>query len=210
MIKNQRALLGGTFLAALTLTGAGPYTAAPQAIAPSSAERAHKLELKGVPNFGRVAPTLYRGGQPSPASFAELQKLGIDIVVNFREGGEIERERRQAQALGLRFVSIPWSGLRTPTNQQLAEFLELLRANPEKKVFVHCQHGSDRTGVMVAAYRIAVQHWTSAQAIQEMKAFRYHAFWLPHLKRYVENLPQLLAADPNLRALQPAPAETPP
>jgi protein tyrosine/serine phosphatase len=166
---------------------------------------------RGVPNFGQVSPFLFRGGQPGEESFQGLKKLGVEIVVNFRDERDlIESERRQVEALGLRYVSIPWSSWHRPNDQRVIEFLELVRANPQKKILVHCHHGADRTGVMVAAYRIAVERWTPPQAIAEMDAYHFHSFWLHHLKSYVQDFPELLAADPNFRALRPpAQASTP-
>ncbi len=198
-------------LATLALLAAIPLGAssslAPQQAAPAAvpAAQARKGELAGVPNFGRVTATLYRGGQPSAEGFQELKKLGIEIVVNFRnEHDEIAGERREVAALGLRYVSIPWSSWHRPDDRQVAEFLLLLRANVDKKVFVHCHHGADRTGVMVAAFRIAFEHWTPAQALAEMGEFHFHRFWYPHLKSYVEELPQELLANPQFHGLQPA------
>ena len=190
------------FIAALLL-GANPGLATQQA-APA-AEQAQKIGLAGVPNFGRVTPTLYRGGQPTDEGFQELKKLGIAIVVNFRnERDKIEAERREAEGLGLRYSSIPWSSWHRPDDTQVAEFLQLVRANPDKKIFVHCHHGADRTGVMVAAFRIAFEHWTPSQALAEMSEFHFHRFWYPHLKSYVEEFPQELLGNPQLRGLRPA------
>ncbi len=178
---------------------------------PSGPGQAQKLELKGVPNFGRVTPNLYRGAQPKPEGYAELKKLGIEIVVNFRKRSDgTEAERRIVESLGLRYVSIPWSAWGQPENKQVAEFLELLRANPEKKIFVHCRAGADRTGVIVAAYRIAVQNWRPSQALAEMKAYHLHSFWHPQLKRYIEDFPKLLATDAGFRTLCPAAHTSPP
>ena len=166
---------------------------------------AEKITVRGVPNFGRVSETLYRGGQPTPEGFAELKKLGIEIVVNFRDERKlVEAERQQVEALGMHYANIPWSSARNPKSPQVAEFLELLRANPQKKIFAHCHLGADRTGVMVAAYRIAAEKWTPPQALEEMNVFHFHGFWLPHLKRWVVGFPRQLAADANFRALRPA------
>jgi len=152
-----------------------------------------------------------RPGEPTDTGFQELRKLGVEIVVNFRnERGEIEAERRTVERLGLRYVSIPWGASHNPTSQQVADFLEVLQANPESKIFVHCHRGADRTGTMVAAYRIAEQHWAPPQAIQEMRAYHYHHFWWPNLQRYVEDFPRLLATDPKLRAFAPATHATAP
>jgi protein tyrosine/serine phosphatase len=191
------ALLAVVALSAATLRYAERFPAQNASLAP-----------RGVANFGQVSQQLYRGAQPTPQGFAELKKLGVEIVVNLRdEPDQIAAERQTVEPLGLRYVSIPWNSWHQPSSQQVAEFLALLQANPRKKIFVHCHHGADRTGVMVAAYRIADEHWTPAQAIQEMDAFHFHGFWLRHLKRYVQDFPRQLAADPSLRALRPA-AET--
>jgi protein tyrosine/serine phosphatase len=175
--------------------------AAQQGGATISAPQPRKISFDGVPNQGLVSPVLYRGGQPEQRAYAELKSFGIETVVNFRDDlGEIEKERKAVEALGMRFVSIPWSPRQEPTSQQVAEFLELLRSHPEQKVFVHCRYGSDRTGVMVAAYRISVDHWTPENALDEMNAYHYHHFFYPHLKSYVKGLPIQFAEDPRLRA----------
>ena len=161
---------------------------------------ADHIPLSGVGNFGRVAENLSRGAQPSAEGFAELKKLGFGIVVNFRdEPSEQTKEQRIAEALGMRYVGIGWNARKEPTDAQVAEFLNLIRANPQAKIFVHCHWGADRTGVMVATYRIAEEHWTAEQAVAEMKAFHLH-FWLPHLKHYVADFPRRLETSTELHA----------
>ena len=209
--KLARVCVGVAWLAALLQLAPASALLAQNA-APAGADRisvssAQKLELPGVGNFGRVTPTLYRGGQPKAQGFQELRKHGVEIVVNFRdERGKIESERRIVEAQGMRSVSIAFPTSDDPTQEQVAEFLQLLRANPQKKIFVHCHLGADRTGAMVAVYRMAAENWTPQQALQEMHTFHYHHFWWPHFQRYVEGFPALLAADPKLRAVFATPA----
>lgn len=161
----------------------------------------------GVSNFGEVTGTLYRGGQPSPAGFAALKKLGVGIIVNFRnEPREISTEKREVESLGMKYVGIPWSGRATPSDAQIVEFLDLVRNNPNVKVFVHCRRGADRTGTMIAAYRIVVQHEPVPEAVSEMHSFHYAHFWLPQLQRYVVSLPSLLHDDPTFSAYVIPPA----
>ena len=148
---------------------------------------------EGVPNFAQVTGTLYRGAQPTTVGFKALQVMGMGIVVNFRnEPREISTEKSEVESLGMKYVGIPWSGREKPSNVQVVQFLDLIRANPQVKIFVHCQRGADRTGTMIAAYRIAVQHEPVKDAVSEMHAFHYDHFWLPHLERYVVSLPDLL------------------
>ncbi len=160
----------------------------------------------GLPHFGTVSNQLYRGAQPETAGFAELKKIGIDIVVNLRhETTEIARERTLVEAQSMRYVSIPWRGKNDPNTEQVAQFLSVLRDNPDRKVFVHCQRGAERTGVMVACYRLSHEQWTAEQAVAEMKAFRFRAGRFAHLERFVREFPASLLRDPFLKGLaQPA------
>lgn len=156
-----------------------------------AAKAAKKLRAGGLPNFGQVTENLYRGGQPTSAGLEKLKELGIDIIVNFRdEPQKIDGERQSVERLGMRYVSIPWRGKDDPKDLQVTEFLRLLRENPGKRVFVHCQRGSERTGVMVAAFRISEQGWTPTPALQEMETFGFRGLWFRHLKKYVKELPK--------------------
>ena len=167
-------------------------------IAPIGA-RATSLTIQGVSNAGNVNGTLYRGAQPHDSSYADLQKLGMNIVVDLRgESGEVSAEKKAVESLGMKFVSLPWNGSGLPSHDEILTFFTLLRDNPDKKIFLHCAQGADRTGVMVALYRIAVDHWTPEQAIAEMHEFHYHSFMLPHLAKYVKAFPTTLAADASL------------
>ncbi len=151
---------------------------------------------RGLPNFGSVTGALFRGGQPTQAGLKALQAMGIKTIVNFRdEPAEAAAEKTQVESLGIRYVGIPWKGRHGPTNAQVIQFLDLLRANGQAKIFVHCKRGSDRTGLMVAAYRVAVEHKPVAEAMAEMRRFHYDWLWLPNLQRYIRSLPQLTQKD---------------
>jgi len=162
-------------------------------IAPPAAQ---KLDIPGVPNAGRVNEFLYRGAQPNATGLSELRKLGVSLVINLETRGESRNEREEVAALGMRYVDIPLSGWHPPQPDSVVKFLELLRANPTQKIFVHCRYGSDRTSVMMAVYRISQQGWTPDQALAEMHAFHFHLFWHPSMAKYVAQFPQLFATDP--------------
>ena len=196
----------GALVTTLTLLMWTPATAqnpAPPAPAPRSNASAVQIgkpgQYPGLPRFGVVSTQLYRGGQPENRGFAELKGLGIDLVVNLRnEPDEIRRERALVEGQGLRYASIPWRGKENPKLEQVAEFLDLLRANVGKKVFVHCERGSERTGVMVAVYRMSAERWSPDQALAEMAAFGFRRFGFGHLRQFVREFPALLTRDPLL------------
>lgn len=165
---------------------------------------ARKLTLKGVGNFGEVTPTLYRGAQPSNEGFRNLAQMGIAIVVDLR--GSRDGERREVTQLGMQYVPIPWHCFH-PRDEVFAQFFTLLRENPGKKVFVHCNTGDDRTGMEVAAYRIAEQGWTAAEARAEMEAYGFN--WLhrticPRLASYEEKFPREFKTSSAFRSLRPS------
>ena len=164
----------------------------------------------GISNFASVTDTLYRGAQPSTLGFVTLQHMGVGIIVNFRdEHGEMASEKREVESLGMKYVGIPWSGADEPSDAQIVQFLDLVRANPQTKIFVHCKRGADRTGTMIAAYRIVVQHESVSQAVAEMNQYHYSHFWLPQLQSYVISLPVRLQSDAAFSAYAPVPAMNP-
>jgi protein tyrosine/serine phosphatase len=66
-----------------------------------------------------------------------------------------------------------------PETDQVLEFIKIIKNPDNQPVFVHCQHGSDRTGLMCAMYRILVQDWTKDEAIMEMVlgGYGFHPLW---------------------------------
>jgi tyrosine-protein phosphatase SIW14 len=195
-------------LLVVTFGAAWPPTVAQTPAQPAQTERpyssqsavrttARRMQRPGLPRLGMITSYLFRGGQPEDRGFAELQALGVDLVVNLRnEADEIVRERALVEAQGMRYVSIPWRGKENPKPEQVVEFLDLLRANVDKIVFVHCERGSERTGVMIACYRMSSEGWTAEQALTEMEAFGFRRFGFGHLKRFVREFPSLMSREP--------------
>src|SRR5260370_34226291 len=167
------------------LAQVNPSAAQPEIARASFGAPAEKLNLPGLPRAGKVSEVLFRGAQPSPQGLVELKKLGITTIVDLRGNrGPVASERRQAVSIGMRFIDIPVLGWSAPTNAQVAQFLKLFKDAPQQKVFVHCYYGEDRSGVMVAAYRIARQNWTADQAAAEMVSFRFHYYLHPPIQSY--------------------------
>ena len=193
--KSSLTLAAGLLAAAFFGVPAMAQTTQPGAVA-------QRVSVKGVDNFAQVNNFLFRGAQPDDSSYASLKQMGINVVVDFRdEQDQIAHEKKMVEAAGMQFLSLPWSGRSEPTHDEVIAFLNLMHNPQGKKVFVHCRQGRDRTGTMVALYRLTFDHWTVANALTEMKDFHYHAFLLPGLARYVKDYPSHLSADPTLAAL---------
>jgi|SRR5579871_715733 len=125
----------------------------------------------GVPNFHRVNETVYRGAQPTPEGFQNLAKLGVKTVIDLREAGTLaDAEKQVVEKLGMHFVSIPMRGMHEPTADQITKVLALFNNNAAGPVFVHCRRGADRTGTVVACYRISHDHWDNQKALTEARS----------------------------------------
>lgn len=130
------------------------------------------VEAPGVPNFHRVDDKVFRGGQPAGKGWNSLAKLGVRTVVDLRRESEhsSEAERRAVEAAGMRYVNVPMNGIVPPRDEQIARILALFESSSAVPVFVHCRRGADRTGTVIACYRIAHDRWPNEKALQEAKA----------------------------------------
>src|SRR5690349_16008393 len=125
-----------------------------------------------VPRFVEVQSGLYRGGQPTINGFEDLKKMGIRTVVNLRVD---DSERKSVEALGMKYVHIPidmpllqrpW---REIPDKSVDDFLRTVNDPANQPVFVHCQRGADRTGTIIALYRVRVDNWQAAKAYDEAR-----------------------------------------
>ena len=200
-LRVIRALIVVTLLA--MSSGAFPQRAENQSAAQPERPPKRKLIIKqGIGNFGEVTPELYRGAQPNRVGYQELANMGVGIVVDLRLTGRDE-ESREVQKLGMQFVAMPWHCY-FPKDKVFARFLVLLRENRGKKIFVHCRYGDDRTGMMIAAYRMAVEGWTPTEARKEMKQYGFHHLVCPSLGPYEKHFPEHLKSNPIFEKTNPS------
>jgi tyrosine-protein phosphatase SIW14 len=158
-----------------------------------------ELSVEGIPNFHQVNARLFRGGQPSMVAWPELAALGVTTVIDLCREREhpAANEARAVEAAGMRYVRFPMNGFETPSAAQIAQVLHLVETGDT--VFVHCKAGMDRTGVVVAAYRIAREHWANQQALDEAESLGMH-WYSSGMKRFILNY----------RAPDPTPTERAP
>lgn len=125
----------------------------------------------GVHNFHQLNDSIYRGAQPSPEGFQSLAKLGVKTVIDLRGGGHRSAtEKKEVESAGMHYVNIPLSGHSAPSAEEVTKLLSLLNDKSTGPVFVHCRRGADRTGTIIACYRITHDHWQNEKALAEAKA----------------------------------------
>jgi protein tyrosine phosphatase (PTP) superfamily phosphohydrolase (DUF442 family) len=162
----------------------------------SSAEARGLPVQEGILNYGKVSERLYRGAQPDADGLKTLNRLGVKMIVNLRMPGDgWKEEEAEARASGIVYTNFPMSGLARPNEGQVRQILDLFESSPGP-VFIHCQHGCDRTGTIVACYRIQHDHWSSNLALREARIYGISRleFWM---KRFVLNFGR--PAKPDLR-----------
>jgi protein tyrosine phosphatase (PTP) superfamily phosphohydrolase (DUF442 family) len=133
-------------------------------------------DARGVAYAAEVAPGLYRGGTPDKEGIAWLKSIGVKTIINLRHfHGDTEGEL--AAAAGLRYQRLPMESSDAPSRAQVARFLALVNDPAARPIYVHCQHGVDRTGTMMAVYRMEIDGWPNAEAFAEMEFFEAHDIW---------------------------------
>jgi tyrosine-protein phosphatase SIW14 len=198
----NRIFRASSLLILLTLACAQRRPQAPVAGHPEK-PMARRLTIVGVGNFAEVTPHLYRGGQPHGEGLESLAKMGINTIIDVRLTGA-GKEREQAKKLGMELIPLPWHCL-FPKDDPIAKFLAYMREHPDKKIFVHCRYGDDRTGMMIAAYRMAVEGWTAEEARKEMNAFGFHKVVCASLVGYEKDFPEHFKKNSAFKDLTTAP-----
>ncbi len=151
----------------------------------SQASWAEPIAIEGVPNLYSFGAGLYRGAQPKPNGFKKLEELGVKTIINLRS---FHSEKEEVLGLGISYQQIYMKAWHAE-KEDVVQFLRIVANSRRLPIFVHCHHGSDRTGFMVAAYRVVLTGWTKEQAIREMVegGYGFHPIWA-NLIHYILNL----------------------
>jgi hypothetical protein len=162
------------FLCAGTALAVGP--------ADRPSDWASAVTLSGVQNLYRIEDGFYRGAQPTAEGFTGLAGLGVRTVLDLAGGGG---DGAFVKDGSIKLVHVPlraW-GL---NDARVLDALRVMSDPANRPLMIHCQHGADRTGALVALYRVVVQGWTKEKAVEEMNRGGYHhsSLWR-NLDRYV-------------------------
>lgn len=135
-------------------------------------------------HFSQVSEGIYRGGRPDFAALPLLLDYHIKTVIDLQGGdhwltafepGEkpemIEKEEAISLELGFQFANYPLSSVKKVNAEEekwIGEVLALMADPLNRPVFIHCEHGADRTGLVIALYRVFYEGWTAKTAHDEM------------------------------------------
>jgi len=152
---------------------------------PKEIEPVQKIVLAHFKNLYKINDSLYRSEQPTKAGMKELEILGIKTVLNFRNHHNDLNETKNTTLIVER--------LSLNTNKISQEYiltaLKIIKIS-KKPLLIHCLHGSDRTGCVIAAYRMVYNNYTKEQAIAELMEpqFGYHQTWFPNIIELLNGL----------------------
>jgi len=133
-----------------------------------------------IGNFYQVPgdANVYRGAQPDHAGMVWLANHGIKTIINLNDDkNSMEQEAADARALGLTEISIPINSFATPNDDDIKEIESTI--NIGVPTFVHCQHGQDRTGLIIGLRRVHFYNWTAKDAHDEMLQYGFHTILIP-------------------------------
>jgi tyrosine-protein phosphatase SIW14 len=123
-----------------------------------------------VRNFAEVNDHLFRGGAPTGIGLKELAAMHVSMIIDLREPGEgTDLEKQTVKDLGMKYINVPFRPFSAPSQEQMDQVLSLLLHNDSDRVFVHCRRGKDRTGTVIACYRMQHDGWDKRAALLEAR-----------------------------------------
>ena len=143
--------------------------------------------FEDIYNFLALSETLFTGGMPNEEQITDAAQRGVEIIINLAPhevSNALPGETELVSSLGMQYINIPviWN---TPTKDGLDRFIDVMDANKDKRILVHCQ-ANFRATAFVALYRILQQGWNAEDAMAGM-----HQIWdaedYPIWKMFIED-----------------------
>jgi hypothetical protein len=156
-----------------------------------------------------VAAGVFRGPHPEKSDLIELSRMGIKTVLSLENNlTAVAEEESVCRSLGLNFANVPLSQLAPPSTADLERAVSIIQQNRAYGIYIHCRRGIDRTGYVVASFRMLIEKYTFAAAYKECcdhgHSPLFYFFWKHALKEISEE-----ARQPTERAALHLPAVTP-
>ncbi|MNU72724.1 Tyrosine phosphatase family protein [compost metagenome] len=129
---------------------------------PRPAEWAQSVEVQY--NLYQMSPTLYRSAMPDQGAVPLLKRLKVGTDITFLP----ESDSRWLSTPDITQVQLPYRTNHVDDADILKALRTIQTAEANGPVLMHCKHGSDRTGLIAAMYRVVVQGWSKEDALSEM------------------------------------------
>lgn len=132
-------------------------------------------EYKAVVSLSNFGKTFwnnnYRGAMPTPATIKLLkEKYGVKTIITLLSKSQLTSWFVKAiKDNWMEWINVPMSKYAP----KKAEWKKILAAFKGWNVFVHCKHGADRTGAIVARARIEIEWKNKDTAYKDM--LKYNA-----------------------------------
>lgn len=139
-----------------------------------------------IRNFDKVDRKVYRGAQPNEIGLEYLKQIEITTVINLRNDPWNE-EKNICKSLGIKYYNLPMSGYYSPTLPEIKYILKKID-NSKGIIFIHCEFGCERTGVVVASYKIKNGE-SNKSALKDARIHGLSVF-LPAFAHFITNLKQ--------------------
>lgn len=141
---------------------------------------------------------IYRSGRINPALIEEtLKKHGIKTIINL--AGKDERFRQEDEISGKLGIKIYYYTLQTGGGFPAKDYAEVIERMLDSKktgkpVLIHCAAGVNRTGAVVAVYRVLIQKKTPEEAYKELRLYGWnpHEDLIDHLNGNIKEISELL------------------
>ncbi|MHC8369552.1 phosphatase domain-containing protein [Pseudomonas sp. MDT1-85] len=131
-------------------------------VMPRPAEWAQSVEVQY--NLFQMSPTLFRSALPDREAVPLLEKLKVGTIITFLP----ESDSTWLATPGIEQIQLPYRTNHVDDSDVLKALRTIQTAEAKGPVLMHCKHGSDRTGLMAAMYRVVVQGWSKEDALNEM------------------------------------------
>lgn len=124
----------------------------------------------GIPNLAEVEPGVLRGGQPNNKGWAWLHAGGFTNVVEMNDA-RAQEETVETEFTFHRYpISFYSQVFDAPSVDTICSAVDSITPG----TFIHCRRGQDRTGLVVAEYRVWREHWPRDKARAEMLQHGFH------------------------------------
>ena len=125
-----------------------------------------------IPNLAMVETGIYRGGQPNDAGWNWLKFIDITSVVKLNTAGEAQDVAAEALGMTVGYFPIDFDEqlFFRPTKPLVQTATQAIAA----PCFIHCEHGQDRTGLIIGCWRVWQCKWSKGQAWKEMREHGFH------------------------------------